>query len=134
MSGENSVSSEIDNKRCKEMVLSHPYDAYGLARWLTGNRTDAGDVVQDAHMRAPASMDSAVIDRPRAWLLTTSQYDVQSACELANDDDKVLEVGRNARQRLTQTRRSLNRRRQSRRATIGDRGAAATFQRSHRNV
>src|SRR5277367_6592785 len=52
------------------MVLPQLDDAYGLARWLTGNRTDAEDVVQDACMKALASIDSAVIERPRAWVLT----------------------------------------------------------------
>jgi RNA polymerase sigma factor (sigma-70 family) len=50
--------------------FAHLDDAYGLARWLTGNRTDAEDVVQDACMRALASLETAVVERPRAWLLT----------------------------------------------------------------
>ena len=52
-----------------EMVLPHLDDAYGLARWLTGNAADAEDVVQDACVRALASLDTATIERPRAWLL-----------------------------------------------------------------
>ena len=52
------------------MVLPHLDDAYGLARWLTGNRTDAEDVVQDACIRALASLETAVVERPRAWVLT----------------------------------------------------------------
>ena len=43
------------------MVLPHLDDAYGLARWLTGNRTDAEDVVQDACMRALASLKTATV-------------------------------------------------------------------------
>jgi len=52
------------------MVLPHLDDAYGLARWLTGNQTDAEDVVQDACMRALASLETAIVERPRAWVLT----------------------------------------------------------------
>src|SRR5579863_5312096 len=52
------------------MVLPHLDDAYGLARWLAGNRTDAEDIVQDACMRALASLDTALIEQPRAWLMT----------------------------------------------------------------
>jgi RNA polymerase sigma factor (sigma-70 family) len=52
------------------MVLPQLDDAYGLARWLTGNRTDAEDVVQDACMRALASLETAVVERPHAWMLT----------------------------------------------------------------
>ena len=62
--------SELGRRRFDEMVLPHLDDAYGLARWLTGNRSDAEDVVQDACMRALASLDSAAIERPRAWMLT----------------------------------------------------------------
>jgi RNA polymerase sigma factor (sigma-70 family) len=60
------------NKRARfaEMVLPHLDDVYALARWLTGNRIDAEDFVQDACMRALASLDSAMIERPRAWVLT----------------------------------------------------------------
>ena len=50
------------------MVLPHLDDAYGLARWLTGNQTDAEDVVQDACMRALASLETAIVERPRAWV------------------------------------------------------------------
>jgi RNA polymerase sigma factor (sigma-70 family) len=63
------VISESTRRRFAEMVLPHLDDAYGLARWLTGNRTDAEDVVQDACMRALASLDTAAIERPRAWVL-----------------------------------------------------------------
>ena len=52
------------------MVLPYLDDAYGLARWLTSNRSDAEDVVQDACIRALASLETAVVERPRAWVLT----------------------------------------------------------------
>src|SRR5471030_1564296 len=64
------VTSELARRRFTEMVVPHLDDAYGLARWLTGNRTDAEDVVQDSCMRALASLDAAIVERPRAWVLT----------------------------------------------------------------
>jgi RNA polymerase sigma-70 factor (ECF subfamily) len=64
------LTSELARRRFAEVVLPHLDDAYGLARWLTGNRTDAEDVVQDACMRALAALDSSVVDQPRAWLMT----------------------------------------------------------------
>ncbi len=64
------VTSDAARRRFNEMVLPHLDDAYGLARWLTGNRTDAEDVVQDACIRALASLETAIVERPRAWLLT----------------------------------------------------------------
>jgi RNA polymerase sigma factor (sigma-70 family) len=70
MSVGGAVTSEQARARFAEMVLPHLDDVYALARWLTGNRTDAEDVVQDACMRALASLDSAMIERPRAWVLT----------------------------------------------------------------
>ena len=63
------MTTDAARRRFNEMVLPHLDDAYGLARWLTGNRTDAEDVVQDACMRALASLDAATIAQPRAWLL-----------------------------------------------------------------
>ncbi len=70
MSFGGAVINDSARKRFGEMVLPHLDDAYGLARWLTGNRADAEDVVQEACMRALASLDQAMIERPRAWLLT----------------------------------------------------------------
>jgi RNA polymerase sigma-70 factor (ECF subfamily) len=64
------VTSASRQQRFAEMVLPHLDDAYGLARWLTGNRTDAEDVVQDACVRALASLDSGAIEWPRAWVLS----------------------------------------------------------------
>jgi RNA polymerase sigma factor (sigma-70 family) len=64
------VRSDAARRRFNEMVLPHLDDAYGLARWLTGNQTDAEDVVQDACMRALASLETAIVERPRAWVLT----------------------------------------------------------------
>jgi RNA polymerase sigma factor (sigma-70 family) len=64
------MTTDSARRRFNEMVLPHLDDAYGLARWLTGNRTDAEDVVQDACMRALASLETAVVERPRPWVLT----------------------------------------------------------------
>ena len=63
------MNVESTRRRFAEMVLPHLDDAYGLARWLTGNGADAEDVVQEMCMRALASLDTAVVDRPRAWVL-----------------------------------------------------------------
>lgn len=69
MSDRGAVIKESTRRRFAETVAPHLDDAYGLARWLTGNGADAEDVVQDACIRALASLDAAVIERPRAWLL-----------------------------------------------------------------
>lgn len=58
-----------DKQRFAELVLPHANDALSLARWLTGNVTDAEDVVQEACVRAFRSISSARNDEARAWLL-----------------------------------------------------------------
>src|SRR5262245_17667523 len=62
------VSNE--NARFASVVLPHLADAYSLARWLTGNRADAEDVVQDACLRAFRALDSYAGGSARAWVLT----------------------------------------------------------------
>jgi RNA polymerase sigma factor (sigma-70 family) len=64
------VSPCDDHVRFRNVVLPHLDDAYGLARWLTGNRTDAGDVVQEACLSAFRSIGSFSNGNSRAWLLT----------------------------------------------------------------
>ena len=63
------MTSEAARRRFTEQVLPHLDDAYTLARWLTGNPTDAEDVVQDACLRALRALDGAPVEHPRAWLL-----------------------------------------------------------------
>jgi RNA polymerase sigma-70 factor (ECF subfamily) len=53
-----------------KVVLPHLGDAYALARWLTGNRTDAEDVVQDACLRAFRAMGQFAHGDARIWVLT----------------------------------------------------------------
>jgi RNA polymerase sigma-70 factor (ECF subfamily) len=60
------VTGEIARRRFTEQVLPHLDDAYSLARWLTGNATDAEDVVQDACLRALKALEGAQAERPRA--------------------------------------------------------------------
>lgn len=56
-----------------ETVLPYLDDAHHLARWLTGNATDAEDVTQEACMRALRALDRAPVANPRAWLLTITR-------------------------------------------------------------
>lgn len=58
-----------DRQRFNEAVLPHVDDALSLARWLTGNATDAEDVVQDACIRAFSAIATIKTANPRAWLL-----------------------------------------------------------------
>jgi RNA polymerase sigma factor (sigma-70 family) len=61
---------EDDSARFARVVLPHLDGAYELARWLTGNRADAEDVVQEACLRAFRSILRFKEGNARAWLLT----------------------------------------------------------------
>jgi len=58
----------------RAVVVPHLDDAYALARWLTGNRTDAEDVVQDASLRAYRGISTFAGGNARAWVLTIVRH------------------------------------------------------------
>jgi RNA polymerase sigma factor (sigma-70 family) len=64
------VTSDDDKARFASVVLPHIGDAYALARWITGDRTDAEDVVQDACLRAFRAIGAFGGSNARAWTLT----------------------------------------------------------------
>lgn len=49
--------------------MRHLDDAYGLARWLTGNSADAEDVVQEACLRALKGIGGFSGGNARAWVM-----------------------------------------------------------------
>src|SRR5215467_7605510 len=53
-----------------EQLLSHLSAAHNLALWLTRNRHDAEDVVQEAYLRAFKSFATLDGGDGRGWLLT----------------------------------------------------------------
>src|SRR5271156_2601389 len=59
-----------DHARFARLVLTHLGDAYSLARWITGSRVDAEDVVQDACLRAFRAIGSVEDGTSRPWVLT----------------------------------------------------------------
>jgi len=69
-----SGSSDDDRARFASVVLPHLADAYALARWLTGNRADADDVVQEACLRAFRGIDGFTGANARAWVLTIVRH------------------------------------------------------------
>jgi len=64
------VSDERRRQRFMEIVAPALDDALSLARWLTGNATDAEDVVQEAAVKALRGIDGYQGGSPRAWVLT----------------------------------------------------------------
>ena len=64
------MSGDDDKARFASVVAPHLADAYTLARWLTGDRADAEDVVQEASLRAFRAIGSFAGGNARAWVLT----------------------------------------------------------------
>lgn len=56
--------------RFARLVLPHLAAAYGLARSLTRNPSDAEDVVQEACLRAYRALSNTPVANARAWVLT----------------------------------------------------------------
>jgi RNA polymerase sigma factor (sigma-70 family) len=64
------VNGEQDRARFQSVVQPYLADAYSLARWLTGDRADAEDVVQEACLQAFRGIGGFAGINARAWLLT----------------------------------------------------------------
>ncbi|WP_152046344.1 sigma-70 family RNA polymerase sigma factor [Aureimonas psammosilenae] len=87
------------------LILPRLDDGFRLARWLTGNPTDAEDVMQEACLRAFLGLERLVENNVRAWFLTI----VRNACyswlekhrpgiflsseQLQWKDQRILETG-----------------------------------------
>jgi RNA polymerase sigma factor (sigma-70 family) len=56
--------------RFRKQALCHLDEAYNLARWLTRDRHDAEDIVQEACLRALRGFANFRGEDGRAWLLT----------------------------------------------------------------
>ena len=64
------VQNEDERATFDEVFLPHMAEAYRLAQWLTGNASDAEDIVQDAALRAYRGIKSFGAINARAWSLT----------------------------------------------------------------
>jgi RNA polymerase sigma factor (sigma-70 family) len=74
-SGGDGLTSHADsNARFNVAVMPYLDDAYRLARWLTGNRADAEDVVQDAFLAAFRGIGNLSDGNARAWVLTIVRH------------------------------------------------------------
>ena len=56
--------------RFSQIVLPRLDEGYRLAHWLTGNATDAEDVMQEACLRAYRAIEGFAEGNARAWFLT----------------------------------------------------------------
>jgi RNA polymerase sigma factor (sigma-70 family) len=75
-SGFVNVCAEIETVRARfnRVVMPHLDDARALARRITGNATDADDVVQDACLQALCAIVGFADGNARAWLLTIVRH------------------------------------------------------------
>jgi RNA polymerase sigma-70 factor, ECF subfamily len=64
------VTAQERRARFAAVAMPYPDEAFRLARWLTGSRTDAEDVVQDAFLRAFSAVEGFAGGNARAWVLT----------------------------------------------------------------
>ena len=64
------MSGDDNTARFERIVQPHLGDAYALARWITGDRADAEDVVQEACLRAFRAIGGYAGGNTRAWILT----------------------------------------------------------------
>ena len=92
------MTDERQRQRFLEVVAPHLDDALTLARWLTGNVSDAEDVVQEASIRALAGIGSLRDGHPRAWLLAIVRNTAytwlaknRSKKLIVTDDERVFE-------------------------------------------
>lgn len=67
-----------DKARFSSVVMPHLGAAYSLAQWLTGNRADAEDVVQEACLRAFKAISGFAGGNARAWVLTIVRHTAYS--------------------------------------------------------
>jgi RNA polymerase sigma factor (sigma-70 family) len=64
------MGNDEDKERFASVVIPYLADALALARWLTKNRADAEDVVQEVCMRAFRALGGFAGGSARAWVLT----------------------------------------------------------------
>jgi RNA polymerase sigma factor (sigma-70 family) len=67
------LTKPTQNEHFAMVVMPHLDDAYALARWLTGNGTDAEDIVQEASLRALRGLDRYAGGNARAWFLAITR-------------------------------------------------------------
>jgi RNA polymerase sigma-70 factor (ECF subfamily) len=61
--------SDAARRRYQAIVPPHVDEAFALARWLSGSAAGAEDIVQEAALRALNALETAIVERPRAWFL-----------------------------------------------------------------
>jgi RNA polymerase sigma-70 factor (ECF subfamily) len=92
------MSGDDSKTLFERIVQPHLGDAYALARWITGDRADSEDVVQEACLRAFRAIGGYAGGNTRAWVLTIVRNTAytwlarnRSAVVMAVDDLPAIE-------------------------------------------
>ena len=64
------MSGEDTRARFERIVQPYLGDAHALARWITGDRADSEDIVQEACLRAFRAINGYAGGNARAWVLS----------------------------------------------------------------
>ena len=75
------------------VALPHLDAAFNLARWLTGSRADAEDVVQEAMVRALTYFSSYRGGSGRAWILQIVRNTAYGVLEARRGERQVQHIG-----------------------------------------
>ena len=67
------MTSDTARRRFAEQVLPYLDDVVSLARWLTGNISDAEDIAQETCLRALKALELEPAANARAWLLAITR-------------------------------------------------------------
>jgi RNA polymerase sigma-70 factor (ECF subfamily) len=86
------VDPELVN-RFRKQALCHLDEAYNLARWLTKNRHDAEDIVQEASLRALRGFANFRGQDGRAWLLTIVRNTCYTWMKQRRNQDVHMDAG-----------------------------------------
>lgn len=82
------------------VALPHLDAAFNLARWLTGSRADAEDVVQEAMVRALTYFPSYRGGSSRAWILQIVRNTAYGVLNARRDERRVEQAGPDAAARM----------------------------------
>ena len=84
----------MDDRRLRfeAQALPHLDAAYNLARWLTGSRSEADDIVQDAMVRAYRAFDDVRGGDVKPWLLAIVRNCFYTAAARLTKERKVISL------------------------------------------
>lgn len=81
----------VKESQFASVALPHLDAALNLAHWLTGNRSDAEDIVQEAMVRALTYFPSFRGESARGWILTIVRTTAYAALKARRGERVVLE-------------------------------------------